>query len=199
MPLDERVRRGLREAARAVPDDAAVRLDEVHQRARSRARGRTLMNAFAAVLLLVVAVPLLAVLTPRAGIAPPASLAPSMSASKDPQGGLTGDYRVDLTRAGDPLAAAELAGPWRLSFVDDGSMLWAAPPGASISEDVIRDTYEASGSEVVLDLFSRTLCRGAGVGAYTVARSGRTLTFLAVRDACGLRRAVLQTAAWTRA
>jgi hypothetical protein len=49
----------------------------------------------------------------------------------------------------------------------------------------------------VTNLFARNLCRGAGVGTYTVTVSDGALTFDAVRDDCSRRQAVLATAPWT--
>jgi hypothetical protein len=190
MSLEERLREGLRRASAAVEPDVTRELRVVRRRARRLIIGQRVATAVVAAAVLagaVIFLPRLADLVRGLREHPATRPAPAA---------LAGSYRADLRGAGGAVAGRGLAGAWALTLRADGSIVWNPPPGARVVEGEPRDTYQASGTSIVTDLFSATLCRGDGVGTYLWSRAGATLTFRVVRDRCGLRRAILTSAPW---
>jgi hypothetical protein len=191
MSLDRRLRDGLRRSSAVVDPDVSRNLATVRRRTRRlviRQRATKALLAMALVATVVFAGPWMLEVIRSQRDRPVATPSPAA---------LLGAYKADLTGAGGELAGARLAGPWTLTLNGDGSMLWEPPPGSGVAEGLPRDTYQATGTQIVTNLFQANLCQGVGVGTYTWTRSGATLTLAAVRDGCTLRRAILTTAPWT--
>jgi len=193
MPLDDRVKSALKRSTNVVDPDVRRDLATVRRRTRRLVVRQRIGGGLLAVALLAVAVFLgpriLDVIGSQHGRpadrpTPPASLS------------LVGSYRVDLSGTGEPLASEGVDGAWTMEFGGDGTVVWNAPAGSGLSEGLPRDTYHQSGSTVVTTVFASELC-GGGVGTYSSARSGSSITFEVVSDACELRRAILTLEPWT--
>lgn len=198
MPLDDRVRRGMQRTTEGVELDAGLALTRLRGRQRAPSTRGRLADVVVVLLLVALAVILLPHLAAQLGTGP-AQSSPTItaSASAPGAGSIVGSYRSDLSSAGEPLASANLAGVWQISFLSDGTVPWAAPPGAGVAMVPPIDTYQASAGQLVLNLFSHDLCKGAGTGSYSWHRSADQLTLTVVSDPCAIRQALLTTAPWT--
>jgi hypothetical protein len=190
MSLDRRLRDALERSSAVVAPDVSRNLAMVRRRSRRLVIRQRVTNALLATAVAAAAVfagPWMLEVIRSQRERPVATPSPST---------LVGTYRTDLTEAGGQLASARLAGPWTLTFNGDGSILWDPPPGSGVSEGLPRDTYQVVGVRITTNLFQASLCRGGGVGSYSWTRSGGTLTLVAVRDGCDVRRAILTSSPW---
>ena len=203
MSLDARIRAALERSSTDVAPDVRRELATV----RRRGRRAVIMHRIVYPLVAAAVIAVLALLVPSVldSVRSQHLHRQPGTGPSPPVSSPTGSFRVDLSGIGGSMAASGLDGLWVMTISENGSIEWTPParvasgeahPGA-IAEGLPRDTYTISGARFVTDLFRQDLCAGKGVGAYGWIRSGSTLAFTLVDDACAERAAILTSRPWT--
>jgi hypothetical protein len=212
MPIDDRLRDSLRDAADDVRPDVEHHLALVRQRSQSAARRPgglvTSVAAIAAMAVLAVAFAALlrggaqdltAIIDPAAP-SQPATLATSPE-PRDQADVLAGTYHARLGGLGVDGSAASMAGDWELTLGTDARVSLTPPagfetPSGSPLEGYV---YVLRGQSFFTNLFARHFEHSCvGSGAYRWELEGTRLTITAVDDLCLPRMVVLTTESWTR-
>jgi hypothetical protein len=190
MALERRLREGLPGLASDVDPDVPASYDRVRSRARRQVRTRRITAGAAAPTVLVLV-----------GVVASARVNDDeqvVVSDPDPIGEaesrpvlLAGTYQVVVDDVGfDALAA----GTWSAALDADGTVALEAPAAfTGTRSGLFRATADAFGT----DLFSSDLCIGADPGRYRWERSGDSVTFERVEDACAPRARLLASRPWT--
>lgn len=191
MPLDRRMREGMRRMAADLEPDVDGRLEATLRGARRAATRQQLRDAlgFAAVILAVVLVgpPLIEAL--RSG-----SLGVGASPSPTPGAALTGTYATTLVSTDVAVTSNRMAGDWTIGFGSSGILTVAPPPGFTGTYSGY--SFDVAGSQFRTVLFGEDVCSTLLPGTYQWSISSDRLTFIVVDDSCPGRVALLTSAAW---
>jgi hypothetical protein len=189
MSLDARVKGALERSSQIVDPDVRRNLSTVRRKTRRLALRQRIVTTVAVAALVALGV----FLAPRiVDVIRNQRKVPANT----PSSSLVGTYEADLSGTGGSIASAGVEGRWVITFAGDGAIVWNPPSGSGLMEGLPRDTYQVSGSSFSTNLFTGSLCRGAGVGTYAWARSGGVLTLLPTNDGCSIRRAILTSFPW---
>lgn len=188
MPLDDRLRHGLRQDASRIRPDVEVHLRAVQARVRRPVMPVSSVLVAATIVIAVVIIGRL-----QAPNGPGATPAPS-----GPTGVIAGTYSTILAASDRGVAEHGLAGTWELQVDVDGLAVLTPPigfqagarsfPGIAIS---------VSGDQLRTDALYTDYC--SSVGTYRWIRSGDRLTFEPSDDTCAIRVALLSTQPWIAA
>jgi hypothetical protein len=198
MPLDERLREGLRREAETIQPDVGGGLRAVEARARRQGTmGLGSLIGAAAVVLLVVAFQAVRSVPDdeiggSRGSPSPTAMTPDASGYDH----LSGTYVVIL-QAGDASESADdVAGGWSMTLDGDGTMLVAPPStfeeGGAVQSGV---AFSIDRDRLRTNLFQE---RCDSVGEYRWDLTDDRLTLTPVAEDCALRRTVLSARAWER-
>lgn len=185
MPVDDRLRDGLRRSAAAVPVHAERALQDTLDLARRRSRSRRVAAAGVGLVAVV-----LAVVLPWRSDGPDRVTAPPA----DTRARLLGSWTAQVAPGGPQVSAHALAGSWTLTFTAGGS-LNVTPPGA-YAGTLAGDGYQLAGDELRTDVLGSDTCAGSGRGTYRVGLDAGRLALRSVRDSCAARRVLLGAQAW---
>ena len=185
MPVDDRIRHGLRRSAAAVPVHAERALQETLERARRRSRRRRVAAVGVGVVAVVVAVAV-----PRPGGQPDRVTAPPA----DTAARLVGSWAAQVAPGSREASAAALAGSWTLTFTADGALI-VTPPGA-YAGTLAGVRYRVVGDELRTDVLGNDTCAGSGGGTYRLGVDAGRLAFHPVSERCSARRVLLSGQDW---
>jgi hypothetical protein len=198
MPLDRRLRSAFDRAASIIEPDVERYLQQTTRlgaRRRAELPLGTLLAASAVVVALLVVTGIPGTPSEGAGGPSPTGVGSSSSPSGD-LGPVVGTYTVSI-QASDPGAATEgldLAGTWSMTLLGSGVMD-VLPPETFEGSRATGHTFSIDGETFLTDLYYNDYCNS--VGMYGWERIGDTLALTVVDDACGLRRTLLGTRAWS--
>jgi len=188
MPIDSRLREGLKRSMSAVHTDAERHLGD----ARRQGHRRLVIRRAAAVVAIAATIAIVAVAAPgvldivrnqhRQPATPP-SLLP-----------ISGTYTTAITaKDTSGNAEAEAVGKWLLTLDGNGTLELASLTNGDLGRSVTQ--YQTTGKEFLTTALAGGKC--SGLGTYTWLRSGSTLTFAVVSDPCPLRVAIFTSHPWT--
>ena len=202
MPLDRRLREGLRREAATFTPDVERNLAKVAARGRpAPARGLALVAT--AVILLVVAIrigggdPLAMV----AGVlSPDRSLKPSASSASTADDRLAGTYRVTLDGGDVTVVSLTMGGEWIVSLRTDSGIELTAPTTFAADDPAALTgyIYATRGDLFYTNAFAHHFSQGcAGSGTYRWSMVAGGLHFELVEDSCPARVALMTGSDWT--
>jgi len=192
MPLDRRIREGMRRMAADFEPDTEVRLEATLRGARRADTRRQLRDAVAAaaviLVVLLVGVPFIGALRDR-------SLGVGATPSPTAPVALTGTYATTLVSTDGAVTSNRMTGDWTIGFGPNGILTVAPPPGFTGTTSGY--SYVVAGSQFRTVLFGEDVCSTLLPGTYQWSITSDRLTFVVVDDACPGRVALLTSAAWS--
>ena len=192
MPLDRRIRDGMRRMAADLEPDVEGRLEATLRGSRRAATRQQLRNG------LVFATAVMAVLlvgpslydafrnrSPGVGVSP----------SSTPAASLTGTYATTLVSSDVAVTSNRMAGNWTIGFGPSQILTVTAPP--DFTGTYSGYSFAIDGPLLRTDLFGEDVCTPILPGTYRWRLTGDQLTLTAVDDACPGRVGLLTSAAWS--
>ena len=191
MPLERRMREGMRRMAADLEPDIEERLEETLRGARRADTRRELRDAFASatviLVVLLVGLPFIGALRDRS-VGVGATPSPTATVS------LTGTYATTLVSSDVAVTSRRMAGDWTIGFGANGILTVAPPPDfTGITSGY---SFVVAGSQFRTVLFGEDVCSTILPGTYQWSISSDRLTFTVVDDSCPGRVALLTSAAW---
>ncbi len=197
MLVERRLREGMQRNAQVLDPDVDHLLPGVMRQSRRRVATRRGAIVGAGVAALVFAI----VIGPRVVDAlrtsehrvPASTPTPSLSNTQ----ALTGSFARRLDANSPGAQENEMAGEWTIELHADGTMNIVAPPRFAGVLSAVQ--FQVTGNRFRTDLFVQDVCTNLPLGSYRWSRSGGTLTFKVIDDACEARVALFTSHSWTGA
>jgi hypothetical protein len=192
MPLERRMRDGMRRLAGDLEPDVEGRLEATLRGARRADTQRQLRDALAsaAVVLVIVLVglPFVDALRNRT---PGVGATPSPTATFP----VTGTYATTLFATDGRVTSNQMLGDWTIEFGSNRILTVTAP--RAFTETLTGYSFEVLGSQFSTDLFGEDACSTLLPGTYQWSLSGGDgLTFVVADDPCPQRVALFTAGAW---
>jgi hypothetical protein len=195
MPVERRLREGMQRNADALNSDVDRLLAEVVRKSRRRVmvRRAAIVVTAATALFLAIAV------GPRALDAlrnaqervPATKPTPTVSGVQ----ALTGSFTRRLTESSPAVRVNQMAGEWTIDLHADGTMGVTAPPAFTGVLSVVQ--FQVTGDRFRTNFHLPNGCTNLPLGTYRWSRSGPTLTFTVIDDACQARVTLFASEVWT--
>jgi hypothetical protein len=201
MPLDDRLREGLRQDVEHVLPDTERRMRAIRRRGEPRS-GSIGWLAAAAAAVAIVAILVIGLrpagVSVRPGSSPGPTVRPTPGLSSSHEGIAGTAWSVELLDTDPGVAESDMAGSWTLRLGGDSIAEVSPPDGFTPPDGAARITgaYAITGDLVATNLFTRgfgAACTGSGDYRYSLTGG---LLVLAGRDTCLVRHALLTTRAW---
>ena len=113
-------------------------------------------------------------------------------ATNPPSLPIAGTYTMTIASPSG-VADPEAVGTWLLTLGSDGTLDLASLTNGDIGRSITQ--YQVTERELLTTALIGSAC--PGVGRYTWTRTGSTLTFVVVSDACPLRSTIFSSNPWT--
>jgi hypothetical protein len=194
MPLDRRLREGIRRATSEVDPDVDHNLDRTFRRARRTIAVRRAGAAVAVAASIAIAI----VVVPHAIDAMRREQLPSPAASPtitNPTA-IAGTYETVIPNDQPVVRQNGLAGRWTIRLGTNGIMTVSAP--GSFTGVLSGTLFRIQGDHFRTNLFIQDVCSNLPIDSYRWTEQGNELRFMTITDPCEGRVAVLTSAPWTR-
>jgi len=190
MPIDDRLRSGLARNAEHVDPSVERHLATV----LTRTRRHTLVLRAAAVTGIAAAAAVTVSVGPDLVEALRADVDVVAPAESTASPAVTGIFATMIASDTPGIGTSGVDGRWTIQFESDGTLAVDGPDsyGGILSAAL----FEATPGQLRTDVFGQDLCSAGGVGTYEWTRSGSTLTFRVLDDACEERVAVFTSVPW---
>jgi hypothetical protein len=195
MPVERRLREGMQRNADGLNPDVDRLLAEVVRKTRRRVmlrRAAIVVTAATALFLALAVGPraLDALRSAREQV--PATRPPHTTSGVQ---ALTGSFTRRLTASSPAVRANQMAGEWTIDLHADGTMTVTAPPAFNGVLSVVQ--FQVTGNRFRTSMFIQDVCTNLALGTYRWSRSGDTLTFTVIDDACEARVTLFASERWT--